>query len=389
MSPIWMTVVIFVTLSAFAWSAVRRWRLLMVGTAEPRFTLDADALRQHLERVVVYVFGQRKLPKNSRYRAAGLAHVGIFSAFVVLLLNSVMLWIRGYSPEFDFWGVLDPTQPIGALYSLVKELSAFAAIAGGFVFVYYRVVVRPQRMSLGTEGLLILGIIITMMIADYIYVGGHTVREARALGTGVHWHWAEPFGSALGLWFSGMSDGTVTVLEHVGFWWHATWVLLFLNLLPYSKHFHIITIIPNIFTEPLDAKGKLPDVDDIEGKVERDEPIGIARPEHLTWKHILDLYTCTECGRCSDNCPAFTTGKELSPKHLTLALRDHLYELEPYYLGNAGIESPGYDPAKAAAKTAAAHPWPEGYRHKPEPVDLDRRHRRPGGHLGLHDLPRL
>jgi Fe-S oxidoreductase len=266
--------------------------------------------------------------------------------------------------------VLDPHVPIGALYSVVKELSAFAAIVGSFVFVYYRVVVRPQRMSLGLEGLVILGIIITMMFADYIYVGGHTVRSARALGTGVHWNWSEPFGSAFGLAFSGLSDGTVTVLEHVGFWWHATWVLLFLNLLPYSKHFHIITAIPNVFTEPLDPKGKLPDVDDIEGKVERDEPIGISRPEHLTWKHILDLYTCTECGRCSDNCPAFTTGKKLSPKHYTLALRDHLYEMEPYYLGNHGIEAPDRGVAQKTLEKESAHHWPAGYHHKAEPVDL-------------------
>ncbi len=370
MSPIWMTVVIFVTVGAFAWSAVRRWRLLMVGGAEPRFTLAGDALRQHIERVLVYAFGQRKMPKNTRYRLAGLAHIGIFAAFMVLLLNSVMLWIRGYSPEFDFWGVLAPHHPIGALYSVTKELAAFAAIVGGFVFVYYRVIVRPQRMTLGLEGLLILGIIITMMFADYMYVGGHTVLRARALGMPVEWHWAEPFGSAMALGFSGLSEGTVTVLEHVGFWWHATWVLLFLNLLPFSKHFHIITAIPNVFTEPLDPKGKLPDVDDIEGKVERDEPIGIARPEHLTWKHVLDLYTCTECGRCSDNCPAFTTGKKLSPKHYTLALRDHLYELEPYYLGNSGIEKPDVDPGQAALKHEKAHPFPEGYHHKAEPVDL-------------------
>jgi hypothetical protein len=93
-----MTIVIFVTVGAFAWSAVRRWRLLLVGSAEPRFSLAGDSLRQRIERVLVYAFGQRKMPKNTRYRLAGVAHVGIFVAFLVLLLNSVMLWFRGYSP---------------------------------------------------------------------------------------------------------------------------------------------------------------------------------------------------------------------------------------------------------------------------------------------------
>ena len=87
-------------------------------------------------------------------------------------------------------------------------------------------------------------------------------------------------------------------------------------------------------------------VDDLEGRVEREESLGINQLADLTWNHILDLYTCTECGRCSDNCPAYTTGKKLSPKHLTLALRDHLYDLEPHFLGTGGIEAPRQLPGK-------------------------------------------
>ncbi len=366
MSPIAMTLVFVVTLGAFAWSAVRRWRLLRVGAPEPRFTYDGESLKKRVERVLVYAGLQKKMPKNDRYRIAGVAHIAIFVAFNVLLLNSVMLWIRGYDAEFDFWGILDRHAPIGMAYSFVKEMSAMGAIVGSLVFVYYRVVRREQRMTLGFEGLLILCIIITMMVADYVYVGGDMVRDARALGADVHLSLAEPFGSVCAWLFQDLSDGTVAVLEHAGFWWHSSWVLLFLNILPYSKHFHIITSVPNVFGESLEPKGKLPDVDDIEGKVERDEPIGISRPEHLTWKHILDLYTCTECGRCSDNCPAFTTGKKLSPKHYTLALRDHLYDLEPYYLGTGGIEAPDQN----AMKSPEAHGWPEGYHHTREPVDL-------------------
>ena len=370
MSPTWMTVLIFVTLGAFAWSAVRRWRLLMVGAPEPRFTIDPESVKERVKRTLIYALGQKKMPKNARYRLAGAAHIGIFAAFSVLLLNSVMLWIRGYSAEFDFWGILDTHSPIGALYSLAKEMAAMAAVVGGFIFLYYRLVKRPQRMSFGLEALLILGIIITMMIADFVYVGGDLVRDARAAGTGVHWYWAEPFGSAFAILFSRLDDGTVAVLEHVGFWYHSAWVLLFLNLLPYSKHFHVITSFPNVFAESLEPKGKLPDVEDIEGKVERDEPIGIARPEHLSWKHILDLYTCTECGRCSDNCPAFTTGKKLSPKHFTLALRDHLYSLESHYLGTGGIEAPGTPDIGAEAAGETPKGWPEGYQHKRASVDL-------------------
>jgi Fe-S oxidoreductase len=361
-----MTLVLVLTLGAFTWSAVRRLRLMQVGAPEPRFDLSGEALRARIEQTLVYAFGQKKMPKNDRYRVAGLAHVAIFSAFNVLLLNSLLLWARGYDESFDFWGLLGRHSLVGQLYSLAKELSAMGAIAGGSVFVFYRLVKRPQRMTLGLEGLLILGIIITMMIADFLYVGGDLVRDARATGGEVHWHWSEPFGSSLALLFAGFGDGTVGVLEQVGFWWHSTWVLLFLNILPYSKHFHILTAIPNVFAGPLDPNGKLPDVDDIEGKIEREEPVGVSRPEHLSWKHILDLYTCTECGRCSDNCPAYTTGKKLSPKHFTLALRDHLYDLEPHYLGNGGIEAPDAPPH---GTEKPAH-WPDGYGRGVAPVDL-------------------
>ena len=185
MSPIGMTLVFVVFLGAFAWSAVRRWKLLMVGGPEPRFSIaSAGEIGKRLEQTFIYAFAQKKMPKNSRYRVAGLAHVGIFVAFQVLLLNSVLLWIRGFDADFDFWGILAHGSPIGIGYSVVKELSAFAAIVGSLVFVYYRVVEKPKRMSLGFEGLLILFIIITMMLADYVYVGGDIVRDARMAATG-------------------------------------------------------------------------------------------------------------------------------------------------------------------------------------------------------------
>ena len=80
-------------------------------------------------------------------------------------------------------------------------------------------------------------------------------------------------------------------------------------------------------------------VDDLEGKVEREESLGISKITDLSRSHILDLYTCTECGRCSDNCPAFITDKKLSPKHITLALRDNLYASEKNMFGKQdGIE---------------------------------------------------
>ena len=337
MNPIAMTVIFAVTLGAFAWSAARRWRLMLVGQPDPRITLDGGWIAKRLENLVVIAGLQKKMPANERYRREGIAHIAIFAGFNILLLNTILLWGRAYDRSFDFWGVLSEDSILWQVYSFAKEIILFATIAGALVFVYDRVVVRMKRMTLGVEGLVILGIIITMMLADMLYVGARNVIEH---GGTAHLAWWEPLGSPLAWLLQGLSPATLSFLEHAGFWWHASFVLIFLNILPYSKHFHIITSAFNVFFQPMEPRGKLPDVDDIEGKMEREEPIGLQKIEHLSWKGNLDLYTCTECGRCSDNCPAYTTGKKLSPKHLTLALRDHLYDMEDYFLGSSGIEAP-------------------------------------------------
>ncbi len=341
MNAVAMTLVLVGTLSFFSWSVFRRYRqIVKVGNPDPRFRWTWPQIVDRGLTVLRVALGQEKMWKKRGYLEAGLAHIVIFAAFNVLLLNSILLWGRGYDYDWNFfWGLLDTERPFGRLYSLAKELTAVGAMAGAAIFAYLRIAKKGRdsadpeevgdkpRMTLGFEPNLILFIIFSMMFADLLYVGGHLALEHQAAGLEVHWTWYEPFGSALAMAFGGMGRGALKVVEHIGFWWHASWVLLFLNILPYSKHFHILTVMENVFArDPKPAA--LPKVEDLEGKVEREESLGINTLNDLTYSHILDLYTCTECGRCSDNCPAFLTDKKLSPKHLTLALRDHLYASE-------------------------------------------------------------
>ncbi len=362
MGAIFMTILLVTTLSFFSWSAFRRYRQMMIGVPDTTFDLkDPEQLADRTKVTLVYALFQKRMPN---YTLAGFAHVGIFLAFQVLLLNSIMLWGRGYDPTFDFWGLLSTGHFVGQGYSFIKELAAASAIAGAVAFWYIRLVKRGKdsgdpkavvnkpRMTLGFEPNLILGIIFTMMLADFLYVGGRLALEAKASGGTVQWAWYEPFGSALGMAFQNLGATGIKVVEHVGFWWHSAWVLLFLNILPYSKHFHIITVMPNVFAYQR-RPNVLPNVEDLEGKVEREEPVGISKLEHLTYKHILDLYTCTECGRCSDNCPAYITDKMLSPKHLTLALRNQLYATEKAMFG---AKDEVADPKGEAAKQEDAEP---------------------------------
>jgi len=301
----------------FAYSAGRRWKLLMVGAPENRFDRPAERLR----RTWTYAIAQLRM---RRYPLAGAAHMLIFLGFGVLLLRTLILWGRGFDESFNF-RLFGSDQLLGQTYSFFKDIFAVFVILGTLVFFYYRVIKRLGRMTLSTEGLVILGIILTMMLADILYDGATIAGKMRSPSVFLV---CEPAGSLLAQALYGSDPSTLAILRHFGFWAHSSLVLIFLNLLPYSKHFHIITGIPNVYFQSLHSPGRLPPIEDIDGKLEHEETLGIRRIDQFSWKSILDFYTCTECGRCSDHCPATKTGKKLSPKHVTLDLRDFLYNQE-------------------------------------------------------------
>lgn len=314
----------------FVVSMWRRWRLMVIGAAgKPAFTFDSVGPRT--SGTLQLAFGQKKL---TRYRLAGLAHKAIFFGFLVLLIRSLILFARGFldDPGFGYW-LLDDGTLLGNIYGLIKDIYVVLVLIGVGVFLYLRLIVKPKRMTLGVEGIIILLIIGVMMVADVLYDGAGLILYPRD-GT----MWGEPLGSAVGSAMSGLSEPTVSAIWHAGFWTHVVLVLLFLNLLPYSKHFHIITAVPNVFFRNLQPKGRLAPIDDLEGRVEREETLGIRKISEFSPKQILELYSCTECGRCTDQCPATLTGKMLSPKQLTIDLRNHLYE-NAHMLVNGGEEA--------------------------------------------------
>ena len=340
MSPIFMALLLVAGWGLFGYSAVRRWKLLMVGA--PMKPLGHTGKR--LGFVFKYAIQQLRM---RRYPLAGIAHMTIFTGFVVLLPRTLMLWGRGFDSSFHLW-VLDPSDTLGQVYSLLKDVFAVLVMLGTCVFVYYRVVKRLKRMTLSTEGLVILGIILVMMLADIFYDGAAITKRAHAASVAPEFVWYEPAGSLAAITLDGLGSGALTVVEHLGFWTHSAMVLLFLNLLPYSKHFHVITGIPNVYTQRIEPVGRLPNLEDIDGMLEREETLGIKRIDQFSRKAILDFYTCTECGRCSDHCPASKTGKKLSPKHFTIDLRNFLYNHEEALVKANGQTENG----KATAETA-------------------------------------
>jgi Fe-S oxidoreductase len=367
MNALAMSAILFATLSAFAFSAYRRARLLLKGGFINRF----DDIPARLAKTWRYAFKQEKM---NYYQPSAWAHKFIFIGFLTLTLRTLILVGRGFLPNFNLF-ILGPDSPLGKVYDFAKDSVAFLVLFGVATFFYFRVIKPQKRMTLNREALLILGIIASMMISDMLYDGAMRVLGARngiefctqssgesaelcgrvatviaPLGKELaplplHFElFPSPGGALFSLPLAKLSPGVLVTLAHAGFWIHVTLVFVFLNLLPHSKHFHVITAIPNVFFSDLNPKGRLaPIAKTAEAIGERmmavselAEPtlagVGAARIDHFSWKSVLDFYTCTECGRCSDNCPAFRTGKVLSPKQLTLDLRNHLYANETNFV---------------------------------------------------------
>ena len=404
MNPTVMLLLIAAANAWFLWSILRRWQLMRVGRFIDRF----DRIPDRISAVLRYAFAQEKM---AYYQPAGIAHKLIFVGFMVLLFRILVLWGRGFDPTWNLL-ILGPTQAIGKVYEFAKDIVGVLVMAGVLVFLYYRVIRHTKRLTHSGEAILILGIIFTMMAGDMFYDGATLAlhgkfpelcaagtpasygEQCRSIGELVAPHagvehtegysaFPSPVGSAMALLLKKLSPGALVLVARVGFWAHAALPLLFLNLLPYSKHFHVITAIPNVYFKELGPKGRLPfmgSAEEIMAQVEKAaelaEPtkaqIGIAKVDHLSWKAILDFYTCTECGRCSDNCPAHKTGKILSPKHLTLALRDHLYEHDEELVEREMAWAPpgAGEPELLAAEVRAAET--EGAKRIPQytPIDL-------------------
>lgn len=330
----------------FARSMWIRTRLLLAGRPETRW----DLVGERVKNLLAVGIGQRKMFKEP---VSGLMHAFTFWGFCILGLRTTMLFVQAFAPSFHLPG------PLHAAYDFTKDITEAVVLAMILGFFYRRLVVRPARIHYSGEALLILGFIGSLMVTDFLYDGLHygglaKAGQADALAQVA----AAPIGSALAALFAASSVDAATLqwLGEANYWLHLGIILVFMNLLPVSKHFHVITALPNVFLSRLEPKGALALIDDIEGKVERGEELGLGRVEALTWKQTLDLYTCTECGRCTVNCPAWNTDKPLNPALIIKDLQSHLYDEAPRILHGAPVAHSGVVSAAEAEEAEKALP---------------------------------
>ncbi len=303
---------VLLAIVVFVYSMSRRIRVLLAGRPDDRFRDIGRRIGKTLE----YAFVQRRMFRDFY---AGFFHILIFGGFVVLTVRSIALVLEGSVPGF----VLLPGAP-GDYYTLLKDVFEVLTLAGVLLAVFRRAFARPKRLDLSWDAWLILFLIGLLMATDLLAAGAHL-----ALAPSLQTRWS-PVVLGIARMLAGTSPARLQALYETCWWIHLADLLFFGNYLPYSKHFHIITAVPNIFFMNLAPMGRLKTVD-----LENTERFGASRVEDLTWKSMLDGYTCTECGRCRVVCPTALTGKPLDPKVFIGTVRDAVYDATPQILAAA------------------------------------------------------
>jgi len=300
--------------------AARRARLLTRLVRLGRPVQRRGDLPRRVAREGAEVLGQRKLFQRA---LPGLMHALIFWGFLVLLTTIVEVIGQLIDPAWEI-----PLVGGSAWLGLVQDVFAFGVLVGLSIAVWIRVVKRPERFvgSHHLEAYRILGLIFWIVLTLFL------ARGARiALGYAEPWSWT-PVSRAASEVVTALPDAWERWAMWTMLWVHLALILGFLVYLGYSKHLHIATSAINVFFANTRPRGTLTPLRiDLEA-AEGDMHLGAATITDLSWKQELDLYACTECGRCQAACPAWNTGKPLSPKLLVMDLRDHLFEQGPKIL---------------------------------------------------------
>ena len=293
------------------WASYRFYRLLR-PVFRARWENRFDRVPERVWGVITNVGFHKRL---LQIPYSGTLHLMIFSGFVVLFTAIVQAFGEGLFPGFSL-------APIGGdtWIALVQDLFDVIVMAGLALAAYNRYVRRPERFE-GSNNrdatiilLLIFAVVFDMLMQN-------TFRVAGGGDPSASWR---PVSSALAAFFGllGVHGAAARGPAEVFYWTHVLAILAFLAYIPTSKHLHIFVGIPNIFFRDLSPKGTLP-------KADLSQPsMGLKDIHQLGWKQMLDLYACTECGRCQAVCPAHAAGQPLSPKLLIMDLRDHLLERE-------------------------------------------------------------
>jgi Fe-S oxidoreductase/nitrate reductase gamma subunit len=319
-----MLILLVAALALFTATMIRR--LDVLRAAQPDNRLDHPGRR--LQALLEVGFGQRKLLYE---KGPGWMHAAIFAGFLVVAFRTLTLVFRGFDADWRIPGFNEG-------YLVVQNLFEVLVLAAVLYGLARRLVTKPARLKQSGEAVLILGWIGLLMLTDLLGDAAKFNLSGDHVEQG--WAWVA---TALMPLFAGQSEGALHFWHHLNFWLHVGLVLAFLNYLPFGKHFHVLTALPAVFTERLTPSGKLDKLDLEKLMAEGAESFGVGKVEDFSWRRLLDMYTCTECGRCNTGCPTHTTDKPLHPRELICEERDHVYGIADQLAAMGRLKSKGND----------------------------------------------
>jgi Fe-S oxidoreductase/nitrate reductase gamma subunit len=311
--PVWAQIGLYagaiVALAIFAWGLWQRVQLWRGGGAEPRFERIGERVKLLLTHALAQV-------RTLSQAYPGVMHAIMFWGFLALFLGTVLATI-----DFDIalplfhYKLLKGTFYL--VYETVLDLFGLFFVVGLGMATWRRFVVRPDRVDATSRFAWVLALLFV------INVTGFVMEAARLAVVQPAWAPWSPVGYALGqgMLAAGMAEGALRRL-HLGTWvFHAILALGFIALVPYSYFVHLITTPLNIFFSKLTPRGEIKPI----ANIEEAESLGVSKLEEFSWKRRLDFDACVECGRCQAVCPAYMAGTALSPKQIIVKLKRHMH----------------------------------------------------------------
>jgi len=302
-----------VAVAIFVYGVYRHVRLWRAGGPEQRF----DHLPQRAKLVAKHALGQARTLSQAY---PGIMHAIMFWGFLALFMGTVLATID-YDITLPLWGYKLLKGRFYLFYETVLDLFGLFFVIGLGMAVWRRFVVRPARIDPTARFANVLALLFLINLSGFVIEG------CRLAVTQVWWAPWSPVGWALGrgMLAAGMSEGALRG-THLAVWLgHAALSLFFIAVIPYSYFVHLVTTPLNIFFSKLTPRGEIRKIDNIEEA----ESLGVSKLEEFSWKRRLDFSACVECGRCQAVCPASMAGTALSPKQIIVKLKRHMYGQAP------------------------------------------------------------
>lgn len=318
-TPTLFAPILIVAVALFIWSCWKRLSLTALGRADNRL----DNIGMRVSDTLRYAFAQKRVLA----KPSGLIHVAIFWCFLVLMIANSEFLLHGLFPQISFTKLPDALfMPLMQMIDVVSLITLLAVCAAAI----RRVVAPPYPEARTFEAFFILALIAILMLANF---GVNAAKISRLHGTTLELakgimpisSWFVPY----------LPQGQEKLVHDLSWWTHALVLLLFMNLLPLSKHFHIITAIPNVFLRRY-QQPVLPEREEFT----KGKQFGQDGLTGYSWKELLDAFTCTECGRCQVACPATATGKPLNPRRVIHDLKLNLLANGPAFKKGAPTPLP-------------------------------------------------